>query len=128
MDYTLLFCLGGYLAGYSSLLILPFAIGCLSIPRKWAAVHYFTFHAELLPHTEQVVFHKVGFFGRIRRVFVDIKNLEKIQAEVVPANILWTINMFDSQMVFRDMETKEIFVFDANGTWNKDTLEHKLIN
>jgi hypothetical protein len=36
--------------------------------------------------------------------------------------------MFDSQMVFRDMDTKEIFVFDANGVWNQDTLNHKLIN
>jgi hypothetical protein len=52
MDYTLLFCLGGYLAGFNSLLILPFLVGTLQLPRKLAAVHYFTFHAELLPHTE----------------------------------------------------------------------------
>ena len=45
---------------------------------------YFTFHAELLPHTEQVVFHKAGFFGNVKRIYVDIKNLEKIEADVIP--------------------------------------------
>jgi hypothetical protein len=30
-------------------------------------------------------------------------------------------------MVFRDMSTKEVFVFDVNGVWNQDTLKHKLL-
>ena len=42
--------------------------------------------------------------------------------------MIWAINMFDSNMVFRDMETKEVFVFDKNGIWNKEALNHKLIN
>jgi len=25
------------------------------------------------------------------------------------------------------METKEVFVFDANGIWNEDALSHKLL-
>lgn len=41
---------------------------------------------------------------------------------------LWMINIFDRDMVFRDLETKEIFVFDANGIWNEDTLKHPLIH
>ncbi len=48
-------------------------------------MNYFTFHAELLPHTEQVVFHKVGYFGNIKRVYVDIHNLEKIDAQILPS-------------------------------------------
>jgi len=36
--------------------------------------------------------------------------------------------MFDQHMVFRDMESKEIFVFDGQGIWDEDTLKHKLIN
>jgi hypothetical protein len=36
--------------------------------------------------------------------------------------------MFDQNMVFRDSETKEVFVFDANGIWNEETLAHKLIH
>jgi hypothetical protein len=35
--------------------------------------------------------------------------------------------MFDQNMVFRDMETKEVFVFDTNGAWNEDALKHKLL-
>lgn len=70
---------------------------------------------------------------------VDIKNLEKIEPEIVPSkhssnfksfylgSLLFNYNLFDSNMIFRDMETKEIFVFDVNGVWNEDTLSHKLI-
>ena len=36
--------------------------------------------------------------------------------------------MFDSDMLFRDMETQEVFVFDRDGIWNKDAVEHQLIN
>lgn len=63
----------------------------------------------------------------MRRVFVDIKNLEKIEPEIVPSKLIFDINMFDSNMVFRDQESKEIFVFDANGIWNEDALKHKLL-
>ena len=42
--------------------------------------------------------------------------------------ILWSYNMFDSDMLFRDMETQEVFVFDRDGIWNKDAVEHPLIN
>ena len=82
------------------------------MPRKLAGVAFFTFHAELLPHTEQVVFHKVALNGDIRRIFVNIKNLEKIDASQVPSPLMWDQSVFDSQMVFRDSESLEIFVFD----------------
>lgn len=36
--------------------------------------------------------------------------------------------MFDKNLIFRDMETKEFFVFDINGIWNEDTLNHKLLH
>lgn len=95
MDYFLLATLGGWVAGVHSMLIVPFLAACLSLPRKLAIVNYFTFHAELLPHTEQVVFHKGDLFGNVRRIIVDIKNLEKIDAEVVPNKMMWAVNMFD---------------------------------
>ncbi len=47
---------------------------------------------------------------------------------ILLGKMIWAINMFDSNMVFRDMETKEVFVFDKNGIWNKEALNHKLIN
>ena len=40
---------------------------------------------------------------------------------------LFNINMFDPDLIFRDMESKEIFVFDKNGIWNEDALNHKLL-
>jgi hypothetical protein len=73
------------------------------------------------------VFHKGDLFGKVKRVIVDIKNLEKIDADLVPSKLLWGVNMFDQNMVFRDMESKEVFVFDVNGIWNQDTLQHKLL-
>jgi hypothetical protein len=50
-------------------------------------MQYFTFHAELLPHTEQIVFHKAGVYGQVRRIIVDIKNLEKIDAEILKSKL-----------------------------------------
>jgi hypothetical protein len=87
VDYFLFF--GGLSAitGLSQFILLPLAVMTLSFPRKLAVLQYFTFHAELLPHTEQVVFHKTTLFGKIRRIYVDIKNLEKIEADVVPSKI-----------------------------------------
>jgi len=95
MDYFMLLSLGGWLAGVSNLLLVPLLVASLSLPRKLAIAHFFTFHAELLPHTEQVVFHKADFFGNVRRVLVDIKDLEKIEADIVPSKMLWAVNMFD---------------------------------
>ena len=70
------------------------------MPRKMSTLRHFTFYAELLPHTEQVVFLKGDLFGGIRKVIVDIKNLKKVDADLVNNKILWTINSFDSNMVF----------------------------
>jgi hypothetical protein len=95
MDYFILFSGLGWLTGVSNLLLMPFIVSCLRLPRVYAHVSFFTFHAELLPHTEQVVFHKADVFGGVRRIIVDVKNLEKIDADIVPSKILWGINMFD---------------------------------
>jgi hypothetical protein len=127
MDYFILFGAGAWITGASQLILVPVIVASLSLPRKLAVLNYFTFHAELLPHTEQIAFHKGDNFGNVRRIIVDIKNLEKIDAELVPSKLLWAVNMFDSNMVFRDMETKEVFVFDSNGIWNEDALKHRLL-
>ena len=83
VDYAILLSFLGFVSGTSNLLIVPVVIALLHLPRKWATMHYFTFHAELLPHTEQIVFQKTGLLGVVRRIVVDIKNLEKVDAEVV---------------------------------------------
>eukprot|EP00349_Pseudokeronopsis_sp_Brazil_P006718 CAMPEP_0202959652 /NCGR_PEP_ID=MMETSP1396-20130829/3827_1 /ASSEMBLY_ACC=CAM_ASM_000872 /TAXON_ID= /ORGANISM="Pseudokeronopsis sp., Strain Brazil" /LENGTH=94 /DNA_ID=CAMNT_0049678329 /DNA_START=556 /DNA_END=837 /DNA_ORIENTATION=- len=86
-------------------------------PRKLAAFNHFTFYAELQPHTEQVVFLKASLFGGVRKVMVDISNLEKVDASVVGSDFLFLSNNFCPDMVFRDMATGEFFVFDSYGVW-----------
>jgi hypothetical protein len=94
-DFFWLGSLGMWASGAMWLMFLPLAAITCTLPRKMSHVHYFTYHAELLPHTEQVVFHKTALFGRVRRIFVDIKNLEKVEHTHVPAPLLWNINKFD---------------------------------
>lgn len=95
IDYVMLGCLGATVTGVSQVAIMPFLYFLLFTPRKVAIMNYFTFYAELLPHTEQVVFHKVDFFGSIRRIYVDIRNLEKVDATLVHSKLLWNMNLFD---------------------------------
>lgn len=127
-DYVFLGMVGAYLLGAHSAILAPIIVTMLSYPRKVSVLKYFTFRAELLPHTEQVVFIKGDFMGGVRRIYVDISNLEHIDASSVSAPFLFATNFFDRNMVFRDMESREIFVFAANGVWNEDALNHKLLN
>ena len=117
----------GLVTGMSQFLVMPLFVSMLSMPRKMAYLRYFTFHAELLPHTEQVVFHKASFFGTVDRIYVDIRNLEKIDADRIPSPLLWDSNSFDPTMCFRCSESQEMFVFDSRGVWNKEALEHPLL-
>lgn len=73
-------CLGFFL-GWGDIWLMGTAYFVLQWPRNFSMIKYFTFHAELLPQTEQVVFHKVNVFGAVERIYVDIKNLEKIEAD-----------------------------------------------
>lgn len=45
-------------------------------------------------------------------------------------NYFWGLHYskVDSQLIFRDRNTKEIFIFDSKGWWNKAGLEHELLN
>ena len=76
-------------SGVNTLAILPFLYLCCSLPRRVSEMAHFTFHAELLPHTEQVVFHKASNFGELHKVVVDIKNLEKVDAESLLTPLIW---------------------------------------
>ena len=127
-DYFMLGCFGGWISGMSAFLIMPLFVSLLSMPRKLAGVRFFTFHAELLPHTEQVVFHKATLFGNVQRIYVDIVNLEKIEADRVPSALMWDSNVFDANFVWRDRQSLEMFVFDTSGIWNKEALEHPLLH
>lgn len=45
-------------------------------------------------------------------------------------NYFWNVhyNTVDVNLIFRDRTTQELFVFDRNGLWDRDTLEHELLN
>ena len=128
IDFLCLTALIGFVGGFSPFLFLPVFWTMTKVPRYLAEVHYFTFHAELLPHTEQVVFHKVKLYGGIEKHFVNINSLEKVDVDHVKSSIFWNVNMFEKQMLFRCSETQEVFVFDRNGVWNKEALNHPLLN
>lgn len=125
-DYAALAFLASFLSG-SWVCALPVALMTVQMPRKISTMRFFCWHAELLPHTEQVVFHKSTIFGAVERFYVDIRNLEKIDAADVNAPLMWDINMFDPDMCFRCGATGEIFVFDKLGQWNAEALEHPLL-
>ena len=101
-DYILMYMLASVLTGWNFFYAVPLAVLSVTLPRRLSVLDYYTFHAELMPHTEQVVFLKSNFFGHIRRVIVNIKDLEKIDAEEMPNTLLFAFNVFDGKMVFRD--------------------------
>ena len=89
---------GAFLAwasGAAPLMILPLFVLTLQIPRKISYVRYYTLHAELLPNTEQVCFHKATNFGDVERIYVDIRYLEKIEADRIDSGLFWQLNSFD---------------------------------
>lgn len=63
LDYAAFGAIFGFIGGVSNFLFLPAFYVLTRFPRYLAEMYYFTFHAELLPHTEQVVFLKVNFLG-----------------------------------------------------------------
>jgi hypothetical protein len=52
VDYFIAGCGLGFIMGASPFFFMPFAVACMSLPRKMAQTIYFTYHAELHPHTE----------------------------------------------------------------------------
>jgi hypothetical protein len=126
-DYWALALLLGVSSGHW-LCILPLVTLAMRTPRQLVQTKYFTIHAELIPQTEQVLLHKASLFGNITRYYVDIQSLEKIEAEELDMELLWVNNKYDDKMIFKDSYSGEVFVFDKEGIWNKDTLEHPLLN
>lgn len=126
-DTVTLFYLLGYLFAHN-IFLLPTLISCFFIPKRNYINRHFTWHAELLPQTEQVIFHKTGPFGILMKYYVDIKNLEKTTPEEIGGQQgLFKINLFDNEIIFRDKTNGEVFVFEKKGIWNKDAVEHPLL-
>lgn len=95
VDYLALALGGGFLFANQWIFAVPLLLMTARMPRQILQMKYFTLHAELLPHTEQVVFTKANLFGRTDRYYVDIANLEKIYADSMDQEMLWQNNLFD---------------------------------
>lgn len=129
-DYAALGCLvyGTMIATYP-LMWLPALIYGTEVPRIYMWCKLVTHRADLLPHTEQVVFTKIGLFGSLRRVVVDVKNLSKVNADSVPdAGRMFRRNDLDSRFVWKDNESGEYFLFVNDGVWSEEGISHPLIN
>ena len=79
-DYALVGFGAAFFMGVSPFLFLPAALMAIQMPRKLNTMQHFCWHAELLPHSEQVVFHKTNLFGTSQRFYVDINSLEKVDS------------------------------------------------
>ena len=126
-DWSIVFTFAAWASGHH-LALLPMLMFAGMGPRRWVQQQHFTWHAEMLPHTEQVVFQKTRHFGGTAKFVVDIKDLEKVDADAIGNNLMWWSPVFDQTMIFRDMQSQEMFVFDKDGIWNEDTLNHPLLN
>lgn len=62
-DYAALAFGLGFISGSSWLFSMPLFLMSVQMPRKISTMRFFCWHAELLPHSEQVVFHKSTIFG-----------------------------------------------------------------
>ena len=82
-DYTSLGFLTAFLTGVNPFIVMPLFLVAIQMPRKISTMQYFTWNAELLPHTEQVIFSKASLFGQVERHYVNIRDLEKIDADQV---------------------------------------------
>ena len=126
-DFSLFVFWPGWLLG-NHLFLVPAVMQSYHFLRKIHEVNDFCFLAALLPHTQEMVFYKSGLFGEIREIKVFISDLERIPFEVYKDPWVARPNMYETNMIFRDIKTQESFVFDRRGLWNKETLDHPLLN
>lgn len=98
------------------------------LPLAVAASRMFVTRMELLPHLEAVLMHKVGYFGLARTELVPIKNLQRMKPQESAFGYYQTwLGGFNRQVMFRDVETKQEYAFEVNGTWVEENLKHELI-
>lgn len=118
--------------------VLPHPVLTLSIIGSayfiiFRAIHFelvkrFVTRMDLLPHLEMVAFQKVGPFGRPITRLVRIKDLEKVEPNFSQENAFWGYNIdLDSDLMYKDKSTGELFVFDREGYWNWEGISHKLL-
>ena len=87
--------------------------------------------AELSPQTEEILYQKISAFGTINTFRVKISDLEattllEIYGENNPSEKS-VRGLFNRDVAFRIKSTKELLLFDKNGIWNEEGINHPLL-
>ena len=95
-------------------------------PLAVSASRLFVVRADLLPHMESIMFHKVGVSGTSRVEIVPIKNLVRILPEHSKFEYFFRY-LGGAELIFKNVQTTEEYAFERNGTWIDENLKHSLI-
>jgi hypothetical protein len=95
-------------------------------PSIISASRLFVVRADLIPHMEAVMFHKVGITGTSRVEIVPIKNLVRILPEHSKHSFYFRY-AGGANLIFKDTQSTEEYAFEPNGTWIDENLKHSLI-
>ena len=87
---------------------------------------------DLLPHLESVSVQRIGLFGHVYNKIYRTQDLEYVRYEDVfdSENYFYSIigHAFNRDLIFRDKQTGDYLLFDVKGYWDKEGLEHPLLN
>ena len=87
---------------------------------------------DLLPHIESVSVTRVGAFGYVYNKLYRTKDLEYVPFHEVgkKENYFTALSgyYFDRDLVFRCKKTNDYLLFDVEGVWDFDGLNHELLN
>lgn len=89
---------------------------------------------ELLPETEEIIYQKVTRTGNIRTSKVSVTDLEAVDPELDPTkytrDLVFERSMksaINLNMIFRVKSTGEILMFDREGVWHEEGINHELM-
>ena len=84
--------------------------------------------------TEEIIYQKVTRTGCIRTSRVSVNDIEAVNPEIEPTkykrDLVFERSMrsaIDIDMIFRVKSTGEILMFDREGVWHEEGLNHELM-
>ena len=84
---------------------------------------------ELLPETQELLYQKIGTFGIIKTNRVALSELEYFDRSELNDLLFYraTRNFIDKDLMFRVKSTGELLVFDAEGLWYEEGINHEFM-
>ena len=87
--------------------------------------------AELSPQTEEFVYQKIGLFGNIKTYRVRISDLEATNLSDLygedNSSEKSVRGLANRDVAFRIKSTNEHLLFDKNGIWSEEGINHPLL-